>query len=176
MKIGCSTIALLGLLVAHCVHAQLPKTTPSPSSKPEFSIHVTQPRAPFKLGKPVVINVSITNVTKHDILWESWFSMSKDLPYMSCRFLLERSGKEVETTYFDRYITGRGRPDDPFKVISGSAVLVPKPPGKMFEMNIDLTRLYQITKPGTYTLHISRYDPATKTTVSANTVTIQIER
>ncbi|HWA96235.1 MAG TPA: hypothetical protein VG844_16675 [Terracidiphilus sp.] len=176
MKIGHSTIVLLGLFVAHCVHAQSPQTSSSPTSKPEFSIHVMPPPAPFKLGEPVVVEVIITNIAKHEIFWATWFSMSKDLPYLSCHFLLERNGKEVETTYFDRYITGRVKPDDPFKVLSGSSILLPKPPGKMFDMNIDLTRLYQITKPGTYTLHVSRYDPATKTTVSANLATIQITR
>ena len=95
---------------------------------------------------------------------------------MACRYDLERNGHEVETTFFHRKITGRNRDGDPNEVYGGSSILLPHPPGKMFEMKIDLTRLYQITEPGEYTLHVSRYDEGTKATIRANVVTIRIER
>jgi len=94
---------------------------------------------------------------------------------MACRYDLERNGHEVETTFFHRKITGRNRLGDPNEVYAGSSVVFPNPPGKMFEMKIDLKRLYQITEPGEYTLHVSRYDEESKTTVDANAVTIRIE-
>jgi hypothetical protein len=46
----------------------------------------------------------------------------------------------------------------------------------MFEIPMDLTRLYKITEPGLYTLKISRYDEVSKTTVYSNSLTLKIER
>jgi hypothetical protein len=141
---------------------------------PGFSIFVNASPTPYKLGEPVQITVAVTNITNHDIGWRS--ERIRESQYMACRYELEQNGHEVETTFFHRKITGKNRVGDPNEVYAGSSIVIPKPPGKMFEMEIDLKRLYEITEPGEYTLHVSRHDEVTKTTVQANVVTIRIER
>ena len=98
----------------------------------------------------------------------------KNSVYKTFVVALRKEGREVETTFFHRKISGRQRRDDPPEVEAGSTILTTHPSGKMFEMKIDLTRLYQITEPGMYTLDLSRFDDYSKTTVRSNTVTLQI--
>ena len=167
-------IFAIPLVAVACLAQSSPTAAPENQPEPGFSIFVTTSTAPYKLGEPVQVTVTVTNYTSHDIFWST--ERIKEPQYMACRYDLERNGHEVETTFFHRKITGRNRDGDPNKVYGGSSILLPHPPGKMFEMKIDLTRLYQITEPGEYTLHVSRYDEGTKATIRANVVTIRIER
>jgi hypothetical protein len=80
----------------------------------------------------------------------------------------------VETTFFYRKITGRQRPDDPEEVWAGSYFPVLHPPGLIYQMTIDLKRLYEIKEPGVYTLEVSRFDQDHKTKVRSNTLTLKI--
>ena len=45
----------------------------------------------------------------------------------------------------------------------------------MFTVTIDLKRLYEIKERGVYTLHVSRPDENSKTTVRSNPLTLKIE-
>jgi len=144
----------------------------SPAPQPVFSISVAPPAGPIHLGLPINITVTVTNVSSEEIDWRS--DRSSDTVYRAFTVMLTKNGSEVETTVFDRKITGRHRTSDPREVQPGSSISLPHPPGKMFVMTIDLTRLYEITAPGVYTLVLSRYDDYSKTTVRSNTVNLNI--
>jgi hypothetical protein len=163
------------LVALPCLAQSFPTAAPEKQRPdPGFSIFVTASTTLYKLGEPVQVTVTVTNNTNHDVFWSA--ERVREPQYMACRYDLERNGHEVETTFFHRKITGRNRVGDPNEVYSGSSILLREPPGKIFDMKIDLARLYEITEPGEYTLRVSRYDEGTRTTVHANVVTIRIER
>jgi len=172
-------VGALGLLVGFCClgPAQAKAAAQAPSHPaPTFSIVLTGPVSPVPLNWPVNVKWSVTNTTNHAIGWAIPWSTSKDAGYLQFSYMLEKDGHEVATTFFDRKISGRVRPDDPRLTsadLRGSTVLVPRPPGKIFDMGIDLKRLYKITEPGTYTFQVSRYD-VSKTLVKSNTITITV--
>jgi hypothetical protein len=87
-----------------------------------------------------------------------------------------KDSREVETTFFHRKITGRNRPDDPDEVWAGSFIVLPHPPGLIYQMQVDLRRLYEIKEPGAYTLEVGRFDQDHKTQVHSNTLTLKIVR
>lgn len=171
--------SLAGLLIGSSCPAQTQPTSAihqvSPS-KPSYSITVSGPAAPIRLGMPVEVVIAVTNTTDKDLYWSS--AMGKDSVYRDFRFFLTRDGRDVETTFFNRKMTGRQRSGDPDEVTAGpgTAIALAHPPGKMFEIPINLTRLYKITEPGLYTLKVSRYDEVTKTTVRSNVLTFRIEQ
>lgn len=174
-------VGALGLLVGFCCLAAFASpagaSQPSSHSAARFSIVLTGPSAPVPLNWPVNVKWSVTNTTSHAIGWQVLLSTSKDAGYRGFGYLLEKDGHEVATTFFNRRISGRVRPDDPplsSADLRGDTVLVPRPPGKIFEMGIDLKRLYKITEPGTYTFQVSRYDEVSKTIVKSNKVTIAV--
>ena len=168
-------ISTMVLLTASCCFAQHSPNRAGEqhsSTTPEFSITVTSPEESVKLTSAINFTVTVTNTTDHEIYWAH--ERSKDGPYTAFRFVLTKSGHEVETTFFHRVITGRQRPDDPLEVYSGSSILLPYKPGKMFAMTLDLKRLYEVKEPGLYTLDVSRFDEASKMTVSSKKITLKI--
>lgn len=147
--------------------------SPNVQANPGFSIVIGSPTAAIRITKPIEVTITVTNDTSHAIYWSSF--VGKDSQYAAFHYDLELNGHEVETTFFHRKMSGKNRPGDPHEVFGGSFVLLPHPPGRMFEMRINLRRLYSITKPGKYTLQVSRYDATTKTTVYSNTLLLTIE-
>lgn len=139
-----------------------------------YTITLTQPTISFSLDLPIQVTMRIKNVTKGDLLWRASRGTDKDSWYPDFRYLLRKDGKEVETTFFHRKISGRQRSEDPAEVSSGSTILLPKPPGTMFVITVDLKRLYQITEAGEYTLEVSHADEDDKTFVHSNIVTLNI--
>jgi hypothetical protein len=93
---------------------------------------------------------------------------------MAFRFLLSKDGREVETTFFHRKLTGKQRPGDPSEVWSGSSIFAPLAAGATFTESVDLKHLYEITAPGQYKLDISRIAEDGKTVVHGNSVTLNI--
>lgn len=146
------------------------KETTSPG--PGFTITVTPPADSVHVDSPINVTVTVKNVTNSDIYWSS--DRGPNTIYKTFRVLLTKDGREAETTFFHRRITGRNRPDDPLEVESGSSILAPFPPGTMFVMTIDLKRLYEIREPGEYKLDVSRFEDDNKTFVHGNIVTLKI--
>ena len=148
----------------------------SASTSAGYTITLTQPTNPFSLDSTIRVIMTVKNTTHGDVLWRAVRGADgdKDSWYPEFRFLLKKEGKEVETTFFHRKISGRQRPNDPVEVWSGSTILLPMPPGIMFKITVDLKRLYQITEPGQYTLEISRIAEDDKTIIHSNTVTFSV--
>jgi len=142
-----------------------------------FSLTVDPHAAPITLGSRIDITVTLKNISGKEI-YLSW-DRGQDTVYRAFSVLLTHDSREVETTYFERLITGRMRPSDPdptLETLSRSSISLPSPPEKMFVMTIDLTRLYEITEPGPYTLTVSRFDEYSKTVVHAKPLTLNIVR
>ncbi|MGA2719345.1 MAG: hypothetical protein ABSF78_10325, partial [Candidatus Acidiferrales bacterium] len=139
--------------------------------EPEFSIAVTPPADPIRLGMPINISVTVKNVSGKEIYWRT---ERYDPAYRNFNFFLRKDGREVETTFFHRKITSRQRPNDPSEVAATSSIVGTVAPGESFSAPIDLTRLYELTEPGVYTLDVGRYDENTKTSVFSNTLTLTI--
>jgi hypothetical protein len=171
--IGAAMVILLGF---QCIAQNRPESKGgrSAASHPSYSITLTNPTNPVKVGVPIEIVVTVTNETNGDLHWNS--PLGKDSIYESFKFLLTKNGREAPTTFFHRKVSGRQRAGDPNEVAGGSSITLSHPPGKMFEIPIDLTRLYEITEPGQYTLKVSRYDEVSKTTFHSNTLTLEIQR
>ena len=144
------------------------------SSASGYTITLAHPSKPFHLDSSMQATMTITNITDGDVFWRAIRSAEKDSWYSGFHFELKKDGKEAETTFFHRKASGRQRPDDPAEVWSGSTILLPKPPGIMFVMTIDLKHLYQITETGEYTLEVSRVAEDEKTFVHSNSVTVKI--
>jgi hypothetical protein len=166
-------VTMLVLLFAPICFGQVaPNTANEKPASPSFSITVDPPAAPIHIGSPINVTVTVTNISGKEIYWSS--DRGKNSVYKAFAVLLTRDGRESETTFFHRRITGRQRPDDPAEVEDESSILLPHPPGKMFVMTIDLTRLYEIKDPGMYTLDLSRVDEYSKTTVHSKPVTLNV--
>jgi hypothetical protein len=174
-RIRSATCAVFALVVGIACFAQAPQGSSSATpATPTFSIKISAPPDPIKLAGPIEISILVTNISNHDIPWETYhFGVGPG--YRAFRVLLTKDGREVGTTLSNRQISGRLRPDDPPPPsLGGKTMLVLFAAGQSFTSKIDLTHLYEITEPGEYILVLSRNDEATKSTVYSNTLTLKI--
>jgi hypothetical protein len=170
-----SLFSIVVLLPGRCCQAQMPPNTVTEkpaSSSPGFTINVAPPSDRIQLKAPIMVTVTVTNISGQDFDWAS--DRGPNGPYKEFGYLLTKDGREIETTFFHRKLTGRQRADDPQEVESGSSILIPHPPGVMFVFKIDLKRLYEIKEPGVYTLDVRRFVDYSKTTVRSNSLTLKI--
>lgn len=170
-------IATATLLFGSCCFGQTsPNATAQKptTSSPVFSLAVDPPASPIRLGSPIIVTVTMDNISAHEIYLAS--DTGSDSKYTGFTYLLMKDGREVETTQFHRRLTGRQRSDDPVKPFEGgsSSILLSHPPGKVYVIPIDLKQLYQITDPGVYTFDVSRFDDYSKTMVRSKTVTLNM--
>jgi hypothetical protein len=142
----------------------------APKSNPGYSISVASPSEPPHLGSPINFVITVTVGSKSGY----WKAQRGDAAYRAFRFVLERDGRETETTVFHRRITARERPEDPPGNVDGSSIVSTVAPGTSLAFTIDLTKLYEITEPGTYTLDVSRVEDDNKTIVRAKPVTFTV--
>jgi hypothetical protein len=176
MRVLVSTLGMAMFFAQFCLGQTSPKTAgPNPqSSSPAFVIAVHGPILPVRLESPITVNVTVTNVSGKEMWWQ-WERQHKDAGYRAFSWLLTKGGREVETTFFHKKISGRQHADDPQEPEHFSSFPVTYPPGKMFTVTIDLKRLYEIKEPGVYTLVVRRFDENSKTTVHSNSLTLKIE-
>jgi hypothetical protein len=161
------------LLLGHalCLQGQSTASQNSSQSKPGYTIAIAGPST-VTLGTPINIIVTVTNITNDDLYWSS--DIGKDSQYKGFHFHLLKGGNAVPSTFLHRKLTGTQRHGDPHEVSGGSSIVLAHPPGKMFEIPIDLSRLYDVTQPGTYTVQVTRYDDETKSVVRSNIWKIDI--
>ena len=169
----CNAVMIVALFFGPYCFEQATADRPThevPKVDPGYSISVSSPSEPFRLGSPISIATTVT-VGDKEIYWRAQKSSTA---YRAFHFLLSKDGREGETTTFHRRITGRERPDDPPGDFGGGSIVSSVAPGKSFTSTIDLTKLYMITDPGTYTLDVSRIEEDNKTIVRAKPVTLTI--
>ena len=99
--------ATVVLLSGPCCFAQAPaaETEKPAKQNPLFSIAVAPTDDPIKLGSPIPVTVTVTNISGKDAAWPS--ERGQNGPYKEFRYLLMKDGHEVEMTVFHRRITGR---------------------------------------------------------------------
>jgi hypothetical protein len=187
MRMRNSAFAVLILfLVLPCSGQRPPiggqaKSAIDESGKPNYTITITPPSGPLSLKSPLLIELYFTNTTTSDIEMEGQHC------YLCTtqQILLTKDGKEVETTPFQRMITGRGLPSDfeelhkQFPHINNVADGHPGryAPGVFLKVTLDLRKFYNITEPGQYTISGSRRAGTTgdkAIVVKSNTVTFDI--
>jgi len=145
------------------------------SLKPNYTITITPPSGPLSLKSPLLVEMYYTNTTTSDRIYMDVVICST---CVSERILLTKDGKEVDTTPWQRVVTGRGSPSD-WKLYpsrSGNSRSFCPAPGAFWKVNLDLRAFYNITEPGQYGLTASRTQTTKdgRVVVKSNTVTLDI--
>jgi hypothetical protein len=107
---------------------------------------VDGPRDEFKAGSSVVIMISMTNITKHNIHYSSWYwhNLLDEYKY----FVWDEDGKPVEPKSF-------GDPDLSTSSMYWSGIS----PGKTETYAAEISGRYKFDRPGKYTIQVMRPDP-----------------
>src|SRR5579885_6140 len=134
-----AALAMSGASFAQCLYRP-PAVLPNPGIK--LIIRADQPV--FEIGKPVIIHVELVNESKGPLNLIEWWFPERNYEL----HVKDSGGKESVLTKWGREIR-----TDPIHGSTNRETLVP---GEKHEDKEDLTRLYEITVPGEYTVEACR--------------------
>lgn len=129
--------------------------------KPSLLIELSAPKDGIKTGLPVRLEVMLTNTTREYILLTGERGPNG----------VEYRGLEIDVRDASGKILPKAeaKPQRIEELPLNPFFAVPLEPGKSLKYEIDLTRKYDLRRPGKYNVQVSRYDSAARTTVRSNT-------
>jgi hypothetical protein len=137
-----------------------------------LSITLSVAKDSFEVGAPIEVTITLTNTGKTDVVWES---ERPDPAYRNFWFSLKvKDVADIPTTAYHRKIRGKQFPEDPIAVQSGSSQFATLAAGHSVNFVIDLTKLYQLELPGTYTLVVGRDNESNKAKLQCKPLEIRV--
>jgi hypothetical protein len=145
---------------------------PNPAAKDEFSVSLKAPANPLKAGTEIRLNVTITNISDHDVLFARTPGTTPDETLSNHVEIHDEQGHVPDQTPYFRNLN-----ENPSSFF-GSFVTHTLGPGKSFDDAVVVTRLYTLTNLGKYRIWVARGQQplrlAPKYTVRSNEVTVLV--
>lgn len=140
--------------------------------QPSFSLSLTAALLSVHVGESLIVAISLTNITDSTTGVREDISHKGEFTYRV--FAYAENQKKAPTTAYSRALWGGSLPDDPPVSADSSFVTRRIQPGKSLVNNVDVTSLYDLTHPGTYTIWVERTDRVSHMLVKSNTVNISM--
>ena len=159
-----------GFGVAGGLRAQSQAQTQNPN--PPFSLTITSD-SPVKSGKVVWVDVTLKNITSGNI---TTYSTSDHIGFeYEVDVWTDKSAMAPETK-FGREIHNHTTPEDDRQpeVILSNGAYSELGPGKSITDHVSISKMYDLSKPGKYTIQFRRLDEVSKTLVKSNKLTVTI--
>jgi hypothetical protein len=136
-----------------------------------YSITISTQHSTVKVGSPIVLRIITKNVSDH-VINRILISGSGTEKLSKFRIdLRDESGNLVKETPYGRTVHGTV-PDRPH---GGSMIIGEEPldPGQTLDQELDLSKEYDLSRPGTYTVRLRRLDFHVKD-INSNAVSITV--
>jgi hypothetical protein len=142
--------------------ARVEDHAPTPSGAGAFTIAVSGPEGDVRAGSDVPVKIVMTNVSDHQLSFSH--SAGRGGPEFVYRFEVKGAdGRVMDTTRMDR-----GRQEG-----AGSIVEYVQP-GRSMVQTANLAKIMRLTRPGRYTVQVSRRDAKNNALVRSNEVVVNI--
>jgi hypothetical protein len=144
------------------------------SGAPPFSVALRPPVGPIKAGDQVVLTAVTTNTSDHEVRFARSFAPREEVSDYDID-IKDSEGQTPPLT--EAYSRLREHPTARWGSYSTYALL----PGKSFEEELIVTKLYDLNRPGKYTVSVLRGQRPTwqtqgKAAVRSNTITITVAK
>jgi hypothetical protein len=166
MKKPIGLFILVGLLISSASPATAQSTQDKRKTPPAFSVTITPVEYVVKAGSPLRLTVEVRNETHHEIT-----------------IAREATGRDTRIVVMDEH--GDSPPDTEFGLARNGNVDVNRLPaqnlsnawvpiktGEKLSWAIDVTKWYDLTKPGRYSFFVFRFDDESKKEIKSKTVTV----
>jgi type 1 fimbria pilin len=145
-------------------------TPPAHNNKMSFSIKISSPQKVVKVGSPILLVVKITNISDRDISHAT--APGHSMPEFTCDIEVRDSrGSVASETPYGLKVRGK----DASYHHGGSMLLQTLKPGEELQQETVLSRIYDMTQAGKYTIQVSKRDPDTGVTVKSNTTAVTVQ-
>lgn len=160
------------LLLGLCKFGVAQTSTPA---KPSFTLAISTARSTFTSGADIDLHATQENISSRDIYFVVGAGPGGTFGNGTWMTVEDSHGNPVAETPFGRKKHGT----EPHKYPLGGSVFsgqIPIPPGKSFHYVIHLSKEYDLSHPGTYTVQAKMRDPWTDhyPWVTSNTLTITV--
>jgi hypothetical protein len=140
---------------------------------PQFSVAISPVPAIVRAGSEIRVKIVMTNTTDHEINivrspgednGENWNDIEG----------FDETGKAASETEYYRAFKGKGLYKGHIVLRMGSNILFPVKPGEALKDGIIVGNLFDLSKPGKYTVHVQRPDRISGNIIKSNTITITV--
>lgn len=170
-------LSLLSLVLMAGVVGRVPLAQVAPQPlRPSFSISIRTPHHDVKAGSPILVLITITNTSGHEIYLSASKAPSQG-EFNHQLVVLDEKGRVPPLTQYQYLLRGEVPPSQsgaPPIVIPYSELFIPISPGHTGLDEILINKLYDMSHPGRYSIQILRTDPESKTIVKSNTIQINV--
>jgi hypothetical protein len=158
------------MLLTACVHAQseTPQRGFGRNSRPAVAIAVSMPNSQVKIGADVHLQITRINISDENVVVALPNSnASEDLVLDFEIDLLDAEGNQVTQTQYGRTVQSKGGliHGPGIGKLTGGAPHALKPKEKL-QQDIVLSSLFELSRPGTYTVQLRRQDRTTESVVA----------
>lgn len=129
-----------------------------------FALTISGAKSSVKAGSAVWVRAILENKSDHDL--SVYKAISDDMDQGGWVYqvdIRDGKGEEPRQTEFARSV-GAG----------GSGGYIPLPPGKALTDRVNVSKLYDLSRPGRYTIQFQRVDMESKTFVTSNKITVTV--
>jgi hypothetical protein len=145
-------------------------TQPAPA-EPKISITIKTAQSAVKVGSDVEVEVEMKNISAEGVGFVPTSTMSSSTT--SFRWdIREGAGKEVPMTEYGLKANCLDSPGGVPRICAGSSFEAILDPGKSFRQKLALSKEYDLSRPGKYTIQALGFDG--KTDVKSNTITLTV--
>jgi hypothetical protein len=145
-----------------------------PRLKPSFSLALNATRKEVKIGSPISLDLIMTNTSGQDLYFSVRRLEAKGLNYVPVTVrqmdvqLYDSEGLPVPLTLYGKTVRGK------CGECGGSGTLGGLRPGESLHEEADLSKEFELTKPGKYTVHAERVDDQNKVLVKSDKITLTL--
>ena len=147
----------------------------SPAVKETIALTLSASEDMVKTGSPITVTVALKNVSDHEILY--WRENTSDAGGSEYKVdVWDDKSFTARETKFGLALKGRSdstslTPDTPVDSSGGWLTLKP---GEGLTDKLNVSKLYDLSQPGKYSIQIRRFDEETKSFVKSNKITVTV--
>ena len=137
--------------------------------KSDYSINISMPQSSVKFSADIPVAIMVKNVSDHELRMvfssgETGIAMDFDVT------ILDDSGNPVPETHIGVCMHGKTPLPKTFScgLITISQAMIPIPIGGEHKSITHINQIFDLTKPGNYTVQVKRLDKSTKVMVKSN--------
>jgi hypothetical protein len=162
----------LGLAVlCLCLNSNGASAQTDSATQSALLITVTPVSSSVILGKPALVKISLTNMSKQTVTLEVF---APHPAYHLFDFSLTAHGQNVQETPLHRSVKNRQRVEDPPADLSLRSILVDIQPGTTRVYEANLADLFGLEEATSYNLVVSMTDPVSGARIVAPEVSISV--
>ena len=150
----------------------LPSGGATQSAKPDISVTISAMQTVVKADSEVKVGIILTNISNHEVSLAKDNAQNLGEAHNKIEVRDEKGNLAPEAKYVG-ILDGKA-PNDVIFMPLGSSAPHSLKPGETLKDAIIASKLFDLSKPGKYTIQVQRTDEATKTVVRSNTITLTV--